>query len=301
MKLHWLLPLLAGCATQLANPPAPPAQDGQRLAARHARATVWWEQTGPQAPGAPALVLLHPWITSSRVWHRVLPALSREHRVISIDLPAHGRSSFPPGRYPPQRLAAAVADVLDAAGVEQAVLIGGSLGGAAAITLAERDPRRVRALVLIGSPGGDTLPELNRRLVELATSPHHLRQATVGSLAFGWWYTSGAPEGGAVVLDELLALRLEPSWPARAQALSSALFEVLRFEPKLSALTVPVLVVQGDDDRVVRPRWGAALAEALPAGTLARLPDCGHFPMLECPEAFLQAVLPFLRAHGDPR
>jgi pimeloyl-ACP methyl ester carboxylesterase len=69
----------------------------------------------------------------------------------------------------------------------------------------------------------------------------------------------------------------------------------------LTAVSAPQLVLAGDADISIRPGDGAALADALPRGSYAHLPGCGHFPMLEQPDAFARVVSAFLRGSDRHR
>jgi pimeloyl-ACP methyl ester carboxylesterase len=66
----------------------------------------------------------------------------------------------------------------------------------------------------------------------------------------------------------------------------------------LEELDLPVLVVTGEDDQVVPTEESVQAAEDIPGAQLAVFPDCGHVPNEECPEAFLDAVEPFLARVG---
>ncbi|MCC7380231.1 MAG: alpha/beta fold hydrolase [Deltaproteobacteria bacterium] len=289
--------LCAACATPA---PVTTARYGfgeeRSVHARRARAEVWIAALGSDP--RPPLVLIHPWATNMRVWHAVAPKLARHRRVVMLDLPGHGRSGYPPGPYPPRRLAASVVDVLDTLGIERAILIGNSIGGAAAIEVALYAPERTAGLVLIGSPGGRSIPEPLQRLAVTWTAPRHLATISPRALRTAWWVAAtGTSTAADVVIEDLVAARLDPSWPQRAEALSSALALVTRFEPVLRRVRAPALVVQGASDRIVPEETGVALSSALPEGELAVLDDCGHFPELDCPDALLAAMAPFLARH----
>jgi pimeloyl-ACP methyl ester carboxylesterase len=68
----------------------------------------------------------------------------------------------------------------------------------------------------------------------------------------------------------------------------------LKLSRRLEELRLPVLVITGDDDRIVPTAESLRLAEEIPGAQLAVIPDCGHVPQEECPQRFLQAVQGFL-------
>src|ERR1700754_4014547 len=138
-------------------------------------------QDGPRA--APALVLIHGSVSSTRSWNWLLPMLTGSHRVIRIDLLGHGRSAKPDDRsYAIPDQGRRVGAVLDRLGVKHAVVVGHSSGGAAATALAEQRPDLVTALALINTgPRMEALIATPDGAIELSQWPHltddQLRQA----------------------------------------------------------------------------------------------------------------------------
>ncbi|MEI8412134.1 MULTISPECIES: alpha/beta fold hydrolase [unclassified Kribbella] len=112
---------------------------------------VWAEHVA--GPGVP-VVLLHPGVGDSRVWDPVMPRLVERHRVVRYDARGYGRSALPTSEF---SLVEDLLSVLDQLGLEQVVLVGCSMGGDTALSLALNDPARVRALVLL-CPGVSGFP-----------------------------------------------------------------------------------------------------------------------------------------------
>jgi len=89
--------------------------------------------------------------------------------------------------------------------------------------------------------------------------------------------------------------------PLQSDNWDKALFEILKareplnLESGLNDLEIPVLVVSGDDDRIIPGEDSIQLASLIPGSTLAILPECGHVPQEECPEEFLRVVEPFIQ------
>jgi pimeloyl-ACP methyl ester carboxylesterase len=105
------------------------------------------------AGDGPAMVLLHGDGGSSADWQWVLPALASHYRVYAPDLPGSGASAKPAADYSPAFYARVVAGLFDSLGLDQAVVVGHSLGGLIALRLALAVPARVAALVLVSSGG----------------------------------------------------------------------------------------------------------------------------------------------------
>lgn len=104
---------------------------------------------GIAGQGAPAVVLLHGWGGDTTSWGRQIPALSKSHRVLVVDLPGHGLSDAPKADYTLAYLAGGVLAAMDEAGVKRAVVVGHSLGGAVARRLALDHPERVSGIILV--------------------------------------------------------------------------------------------------------------------------------------------------------
>ena len=114
----------------------------------------------PTAPGIGSgrgragepIVLLHCFTCSTRWWDSLAPLLARRHRVIAFDLIGHGGSAKPASGYEIEAQAAAVAEALNRLGIRQATIVGHSMGGLVATSLAEQSSELVDRIVLIGTP-----------------------------------------------------------------------------------------------------------------------------------------------------
>jgi pimeloyl-ACP methyl ester carboxylesterase len=292
---------LAGCAAETPRyrsfADVPYGFEVERtIHSRGARADVFFaEGSAEPAPPKTPLVLIHPWSTNMVIWKNVVPILARDRRVLLVDLPGHGKSGKPPGRYPPKRLAAGVLDVLDAAGVSRAVVVGNSLGGATAIQLALDAPDRVAGLVLVGAPGGTAIPDVSKRAAATGTRAREIATFSDPGWAFGWFVIARGwdPVTKKMVADTL-ALRGTPEWRAFARAASASFDAVLEWAPKVEDIRAPALVIQGGKDPIVPRYAGEALARRMPNAKLVLLEDCGHCPQLDCPDLLVEHVQAFL-------
>jgi pimeloyl-ACP methyl ester carboxylesterase len=216
--------------------------------------------------------------------------------VIAFDNRGAGRSDKPPGPYSIDDLTADAAGVLDERAITAAGVVGLSMGGFIAQTLALTRPELVGRLVLVGtSPGGsDAVPQpAETREAWLAAKdlpPEEFARATMRySFAPGW--TDAHP----AVYESLLTARLEFPTPPEAWAAQYAACEdfLARGAP-VEQIQAPALVVHGLLDRVVEPRNGELLSRRIPDARLLPIPGCGHQVPLEAPDRFNDAVLEFL-------
>jgi pimeloyl-ACP methyl ester carboxylesterase len=256
--------------------------------------------------GQPALVLLHGFAASVFSWREVMPALAESQTVVAFDRPAFGLTERPlPGQwrgdspYGTGAQANLTVALMDELGIDQAVLIGNSAGGTVATLTALRYPQRVRALVLVDPAvySGDRFPGLVRALLRTPQArrlgPLFVRSIRDWGLDFGRsaWHdpTQITPEIWEGYTRPLQA----DDWDKGLYELTIA-GQPLGLPERLAELRLPVLVITGDDDRIVPTEQSIRLAAELPNAELVVIPNCGHVPHEECPRPFLEAVGPFL-------
>jgi pimeloyl-ACP methyl ester carboxylesterase len=229
-------------------------------------------------------------------WRNQLAPLATRHRVIAFDNRGAGRSEKPPGPYTIDELAADTAGVLDERAIAAACVVGLSMGGFIAQTLALSRPDLVGRLVLVGTSAGG--PESVPQPAETREAwldardlpPEEFARATMRySFAPGW--TDAHP----AVYESLLTARLEfPTPPEAWAAQFAACEEFLARGVPVEQIQAPTLVVHGALDRVVDPRNGELLTRRIPGARLLPIPGCGHQVPLEAPDRFNDAVLEFL-------
>lgn len=249
-------------------------------------------QDGPR--DAPALLLIHGSASSTRSWDPLVPMLTGSHRVIRIDLLGHGRSAKPADRsyaLPDQARRAGV--VLDRLGVEHAVAVGHSSGGAVATALAEQRPGLVTALALVNTGpglGAFIAPQSDSAgLSQWPPTDEQIRAfASTGFSRAGYEIP---PE----LLDEVRCMTLH-TLTATMQATRDYL-EQQTLPDRLTALGKPLLVIFGEDDR----RWRSSSAAdylVVPGAEVDLLPGLGHSPILEDPPRTATTLLAFTTIHG---
>lgn len=255
--------------------------------------------------GEPVFVLLHGFGASVFSWHKVMPELAALGKVVAYDRPAFGLSERPlqwagQNPYSPEAQVDQLFGLMDTLGIERAILVGNSAGGTVALRAALARPERVQAVIAVDAAvyGTGGAPGFIRPLLRTP----QLRR--LGPLIVRRLIRRG---------DDLIRQawhdpsRIDPAtWegyhkPLRAQNWDRALWELVAasragdLADRLAELTLPVLVITGDDDRIVPTEQSLHLAQDLPHARLVVLPNCGHLPQEECPEDFLQAV----REHLD--
>ncbi len=244
----------------------------------------------------PALLLVQGLGNSSWPARFLFGALARRRRVIAFDNRGTGSSFKEPPPETIDDLAEDAAGLVEVLGLDSAHVLGHSMGGYIAQTLALRRPELVRSLILVGTGPGEPTHEpvpaetLHAWLANAHLPPEAYARATMHlSFAPGW------NEAHAEEFERLLAARVErptprESWRAQFEACTRFVGDGVPVEE----IHAPTLVVHGDADRVVPIANGRALAGRIPGAELAVLAGCGHYPQFEAQERFVSLVDEFL-------
>lgn len=257
-------------------------------------------------------VFLHGFCLDRTVWHHQYTGVDGGHRLIFYDARHHGRSR---GGRAPSEVAALAADlgaVLDRSGLEQAVLIGHSMGGMSVLEYCRRNPedlgKRVRGIVLVNTTYTDALKTVfaaelvggvERRLRKIferiLNDPRAARVMRLRGDDLSWLITRMGGFGpGASPAQVDFIQRLLMSFP------SPPLVETMRglrrfdMEGALASIDVPTLVVAGGTDRITTVRASRHMASEIPGARMVVLEDTGHMTMLERHPQFNALVGEFL-------
>ncbi|HEY2709692.1 MAG TPA: alpha/beta hydrolase [Caulobacteraceae bacterium] len=247
-----------------------------------------WDEQGQ---GSPILLVMgHRY--SSAMWYPMIPALAAEHRAIWFDNRGTGQSDSGRG-FTIQQLAQDGLAVMDAAGVERAHIFGVSMGGVIVQELAMQQPGRVTSLI-VGCSGALTaekprMPAIMRTLYRLPPWALKLLRPSGGDHGYG----SAAPADRVATDQAMLAKDPYDVTGLIAQAAAIAGYSTTL--EAISKLTMPSLVLHGDEDKTVPFAWGEALAAALPNSRFAPIVGAGHNFLVANGEATTKALLDFLR------
>jgi len=232
---------------------------------------------------APPLVFLHG-AGGHTGWMRFLDELAEDFAVFAPEHPGFGRSDDPPWLDEVGDLAYFYLDILAALGLDGVHLVGTSLGGWIAAELAVRNDTRLKSLTLVGAvgipAGGKPIDDIFRMSVE-----ENLRR----------FYAD--PERAARRLGDMAKL------DAMLYAKNRSTVTRLAYRPRffnpglakwLHRISVPTLLVYGENDGLVPPRFGEAYRDAIPGSRLLVLKGAGHAPFDEQKDAFLAAFRAFI-------
>jgi pimeloyl-ACP methyl ester carboxylesterase len=252
-------------------------------------------ESGPR--DAPAVVMLHGFGASLHTWEVWAQALSASHRVIRLDLPGNGLSEPDPANdYTDARSIELVLALMDQRGVARASIVGHSIGGRIAWTLAARHPERTERLVLV-APDGFASPGFEYgKAAEVPTLLGAMRY--VMPRAVLRMNLAPAYADPAFLTDELTTryhdLMLAPGGrDAMLKRLQQTVLTDPR--PRLATITAPTLLVWGEADAMIPVANAQAYLGAVKGSRLVTLPGVGHLPHEEAAQASVRAVLDFLR------
>ena len=255
---------------------------------------VHYKATGPE--GAPALLLLHGFGSSLQAWDDWSVKLEQKYRVIRLDLPGFGLTGASPANdYSEEKDLATLTHFADKLGLEKFSVMGHSMGGKMAWSLAASQPERVQALVLMAPDG---FPEIK----DIGTKPYEV-PAVMGLIKY-------------VFPKYLVRKSIEPAFSdvdALNDALVNRYFDMLRAPgvrgailnrsnqtiysdpvPRLKAIKAPTLLIWGEQDQMIPSTNAQSYANVLSNSTTVIVPKLGHLLQEEQPEKGLTAVMQFL-------
>jgi abhydrolase domain-containing protein 6 len=234
----------------------------------------------------PPVVLVHGFASRGEDWASFLPTLARHHRVYALDLLGYGGSDKPKDAgYSIALETEVVRGFLDSLHLARADLVGVSMGGWIALKLAAEQPERVRKLVLIDSAGFN----FPTKLTADSFTPHNI--AEIQKLID--LQTDRAPHIPAFVARDFLRVNREHAWLLRTQFTSMLSGRDL-MDGRVSAVTMPTLLLWGTRDQLTPYSLGVRMQHELPNATLVPLNGCGHLAIVDCKATAWPAIEKFL-------
>jgi 2-hydroxy-6-oxonona-2,4-dienedioate hydrolase len=244
----------------------------------------------------PTVVLIHGLGDEADIWDQSIGPLSKNHRVVALDLIGFGHSDKPLLDYRPDTFVDFLVGFLDALHIDRASFVGNSLGGMVAAELAIRNPTRADRLVLVDAAGYSSLADsLNGRMataLRLSTRDDY-RVLTPFTFYSKKFYPSEAD------LDAAIAERVKRG---DGYTIRTTIESLMRrdgaLDGRLGAITSPTLIVWGRGDRLIPLSFGERFKRDIKGSRLQVIEKCGHIPQVECPADLNAALLQFLPGKG---
>jgi pimeloyl-ACP methyl ester carboxylesterase len=259
-------------------------------------------------PGAP-IVLIHCYACSLHWWDSIVPLLSKDHRVITLDLLGHGGSAKPSSGYTMEDQAGVVAEALNQLQVQGAVVVGHSLGAYVATALAGQSSELVDRVVDIDAAPdtehfGQGLPFLAKlgyvpvigQLLSRVTPDFAVKDSYEDAFAPGYDIESGF-ENPDQVVDDYRAMTYTSFKRSHVDAESYT--DDVPLDERLKDAAVPLLVIFGAEDQIADPDESLAGFQDVPGARTATVEDAGHSPNVEQPEQTARLILEFAADAGD--
>ena len=239
-------------------------------------------RTGPR--GRPPVLFIHGVSLDLTWWDQQFSAFGRDHDLAALDLPGHGSSRRLDGPSTFNALASVAADVIASLDAGPAHVVGISVGGMIAQTLALAHPDRVRSLVLVATLC--TLPTPVRDAMRERARVSRAENSTAALVAptLDRWFPPSFRERRPDVLDRAAksVLRHDPIVYAETWEMIAG----LALEAGISGIACPTLVVVGGEDVNAPVAAGRQIADLIRGASLQELSGVGHFPPFEAPAAF---------------
>ncbi|MFW9805715.1 MAG: alpha/beta fold hydrolase [Candidatus Thorarchaeota archaeon] len=256
---------------------------------------IYYEIHGP--PDAPPLVLIGGWASYRWVWFRQIPTLMQKYKCIVFDNRGAGKSSKPDYPYTIEMMAGDTVGLLDVLGIENAHILGISMGGLIAQQIALSHPEKVRSLILVSTHfgGSNYIPipdDVVALLVALPTETISYEQAR--EMRYRATFSEQFIAENKELMKQIDSWVQQHPAPLFAQVHQSSATAEFDSESELKNITVPTLILQGANDFTILPKNAELLAERIPNSRLQFIEGAAHFVIIEKYEEFNNAVMNFI-------
>ena len=244
----------------------------------------------------PPLLFIHGWGVNLRIWRQQSKHFAQSYRVIAIDLPGHGETTWQ--KISLKEMAEDVAAILKELKITQVRIVASSLGGLVALKLFDLEPSRIKCLVFVGSqpkfarsadyPYGLEVEKIHKLASQLETDYQLMVNVFFRSLftkqeretrRFKWIQTFRKAD---TIPDKIASLEF------------LQMLEKEDLREVLARVNLPVQFINGREDHICPPQLFEALAEKMSTARFDWFEECGHFPFLSKPHEFNLVLEKFL-------
>lgn len=238
--------------------------------------------------GGDVVIFVHGVGSTAAIWDYQLEAFADAYRCFAVELRGNGvpKPEAPPESITREGFLDDVLAVADAAGAERFHFVGCSLGGVVGFELWKRAPARVRSLAFVGSFA--VYPDSEAYVADVIASVQ--AAGTMEAFAHERARKLGMPPGRRTdETIEQMACKSVPSYIASTRATWTG-----DYREMLSGITVPALVIYGENDRVAPASMSQAIAAGITGARLECIAGAGHVTNADAPEAFNALLREFL-------
>ncbi|HEY8381109.1 MAG TPA: 3-oxoadipate enol-lactonase [Microvirga sp.] len=256
--------------------------------------TLFYDITGPD--GAPVVAFSNSLGTTLEMWDAQVRALAPRYRCLRYDTRGHGRSPVAEGPFTVDSLADDLVGLLDALGIDRPHVVGLSLGGMTAQAFAVRYPQRLASLTLVATAAHLPPPEGWDQRAQLVRAEG---MGAIVDAVMSRWFTPDtvalAPDAVRPVRERFLAM--DP----RGYAGCCLAIRDMDLRTQIGAISVPTLVVAGEDDPATPLEMSEEIASRIPGASLVVVPEAAHLVAVEQPDALNDLLLAFLSSTAGER
>ncbi len=242
------------------------------------------------------IVFLHAFPLNRTMWAEQVAGLKDRYRVVTIDLRGHGESEAPMWRYTVDQFAEDVNGLLEHLGLAQATFVGLSMGGYILFALYRQKPALFQSLVLADTRATADTPEAKATRLSMAQIAYRRGASAIADLMVPKLISPASLTDRPDLRDRLREI-------ITGNQVSGIVGDLMAMEdrpdstPLLPTLSVPTLVLVGEEDVASPPQEVEGMAQQIPGSTFRRIPRAGHLSNMENPGAFNEAILSFLNSN----
>lgn len=259
-----------------------------------------------EGQGGQVIILVHGLGSYLAAWKKNIPALSKDFRVIALDLPGYGRSSKGPYDASLEFFANSVLELADSLGIEEFVMGGHSMGGQISLVAALQHPDRVKKLLLVAPAGFETFHDGQKEWFRSVATPTLTKAAQPKTIqqniAINFYHM---PEDAEFMIRDRIAMRTAADFDGYAYIIAESIKAMVDrpVYDYLDQVQQPTLIFFGEADQLIPNRFltgGSTEAiaeqghEKIPNSKLYMVPEAGHFMQFEQSEFFNEKVREFL-------
>lgn len=241
----------------------------------------------------PAVIFLHAFPLNQSMWNDQTSALSNRYRTITMDLRGFGGSDAPQGPYLMDQMAADVRALITALNIEQAVLVGLSMGGYISLAFCRDYPDAIRAMVLADTRAGADTPEARDRRLKSAVKAETDGAAAIAAEVVPSLLGRTSLESRPAVVERVRDM-IEANSPVGIAGAQRGMAERVDSTTVVAAINFPVMVIVGAEDTLTPISEAEKLRDSIPGARLTIIEQAGHLSNVERPEEFNTVLKQFI-------
>ena len=240
------------------------------------------------------MILLHGWLGSWQLWRHTIEELGKEFKTYAIDFYGFGESDKGSTRFTVDNYVEMVHEFMTNLGIPKAPVIGHSMGGTVALSMAIKHPDKVVKVVCVGSPvRGDSLNTFlklsgNPLIASMLFQIPPFRQAVVSMIAYLLSSPKYPRRVGDMIMNDFSQVTLHSFFESIGSLRNTDL------RAQLPTLQVPAMGMYGRWDMIVNPNQARTLKQSVPDAKIDWYADAGHFIMIDSPDRFVASIREFL-------